>query len=311
LYKILNKFKSGINVKDLKTNLVSYKDMILFLTQNSDYKKILNNNNSIRSKLSQKGVLRDKTINSKKSALKLFHTALSVSKITKILGINEKTLKKIWLLEFGAITVNERTNRLKYLHLKLNKDYCSTFNKNKQSYDLVVSLFCSELSVNYIGDEASISPATVINIWKKVFGLDAYNKRKKHMRKIQQKKYKKCCKAGSKNEILCYNLIKNMYPYSIHHDYSIVDNLEIDISIPNKKIAINWDGKVHRCPIYGQVSLNKTLIKDNIKNDVLISKGWTNIVVIDDGSYNEEFVSKKVNEINNIIKSNRTGRIEI
>lgn len=301
LNKILNEFQSGKSINKIDT-FISYKELILFLKENSDYHKIINNNNSIRSKKVQKGLLRNRTKEVKNKAIKLFSTALSISKITKKLDIHEKTLKKIWENEFGKDEIDKRTKRLNGLYLKLNNNRYSVIN-NKEIYDIVVSLFYSNKSAKLIGKEANISSVSVISIWKKVFGEHSYNKRKIRMKKIQQNNSKKCCKIGSKNELLCYKLLRTIYSNIIHHDYSLVKNLEIDISIPKLKIAINWDGIVHRKPIYGEKSLNNVIKKDNIKNNELIKKGWTNIIVIDDGSFNPDFVFDKVEQILDIINS--------
>lgn len=309
LNEVLKEFKSGTNICNIQT-FVSYKELTEFLKENSDYHNIINNNNSIRSKKVQKGIIRNKTKEIKEEAIKLFSTALSISKITKKLNIHEKTLKKVWKEEFGQDKINKRTNRLKNLYLKLNNNRYSII-KNNEIHNIVVPLFYSNEPVKSVAKKANISSVSVITIWKKVFGECSYNKRKIRMIKIQQKNSKKCSKIGSKNEILCYKLLKSIYSTTIHHDYSLVKNLEIDISIPDKKVAINWDGIVHRKPIYGEKVLSNIIRKDNIKSATLKKNNWTNIVIIDNGSYNPDFVFKKVNEILDIINSKITGKIEI
>lgn len=306
---ILERFKSGVDVKDLQTTIFSHKELVSLLKSHCNYREIINKNNSLRKRLH--GNIRSKTKNVERKAVIFFNTTLSISKISKKLNIHEVTLKKIWIKHFGENAVRKRIERTRYLHLRNDKNYCSVFYKNKKSYDLTVSLFYSDKSGKDVSILANISQATVINIWKKTFGINSYNKRKKRMKKEQQRKSLKCCKTGSKNEILCYKMLKDKYPYTIHHDYSLVKNLEIDISIPNKKIAINWDGKVHREPIYGEKSFQRIQLNNKIRIETLNKKGWTNIIVTDNGSYNPRFVSNKVTQILTIIESNKTGKIII
>lgn len=56
---------------------------------------------------------------------------------------------------------------------------------------------------------------------------------------------------------------------------------EIDIAIPSRKTAIEWDGRSHFEPIYGEESLSKTQAKDERKNKVLVKAGWVVIRVRD------------------------------
>jgi len=81
---------------------------------------------------------------------------------------------------------------------------------------------------------------------------------------------------GSKNE----NLVADMLVQSGYRifqrttDYTPGNRFEIDIAIPDLRIAIEWDGATHFLPIYGQEHLDKVMEKDEIKNKILIGNGW-------------------------------------
>ena len=72
----------------------------------------------------------------------------------------------------------------------------------------------------------------------------------------------------SRSEIILSNIIKKEFPHLIIQENirSIVPNsLELDIYIPDKKIAIELNGPCHFIPLFGKEELNKTQTKDSIK----------------------------------------------
>ena len=131
------------------------------------------------------------------------------------------------------------------------------------------------------------------------------------MIKVQKRNSIKACSIGSKNEILCYNLLLKVFPTTKHHDYDIVPRLEIDILIPDKHMCLSWDGISHRKAIYGEKTFSAVVKNDKIREDTLLEKGWRYIVVVDDGQHNPSFVEQKVNEIVELVNKNWKGKIII
>lgn len=90
------------------------------------------------------------------------------------------------------------------------------------------------------------------------------------------------CRRSKAETFLC-NLIKKEFPELkiLENDRTILDSkLEIDIYIPDKKIAIELNGPVHYFPIYGDERLKKCQNKDIIKQEEIQKKN-INLLVID------------------------------
>jgi len=117
-------------------------------------------------------------------------------------------------------------------------------------------------------------------------------------------------KFTSKNESYCCVRLRNkLSGYSElvvkENDIDILPGWEVDITVNTPygwNVAIEWDGAYHRKPIYGQAKLNMRKAQDEYKNKMLYSKKYVLIRVRDDGSFNPEFVDRKVDEICKIIK---------
>jgi very-short-patch-repair endonuclease len=80
---------------------------------------------------------------------------------------------------------------------------------------------------------------------------------------------------GSKAEKFVYEgLTRSGYDVIMHKTGLIAgEKYEIDLFLPNLNVAIEIDGPQHFFPIYGEVSLNRTIKYDSIKNGFLLSKG--------------------------------------
>ena len=122
---ILEKFKSGVYIKDL-CSILSYKELILFLKTNSNYHNIVSKSRFGRIK--QKGIIRNKTKEIESKIISLFNTFISIEKITKMLECHEATIKKIWIKEFGSVAVKERGIKIKKFVGKMNKNLKSVEN---------------------------------------------------------------------------------------------------------------------------------------------------------------------------------------
>jgi very-short-patch-repair endonuclease len=102
-------------------------------------------------------------------------------------------------------------------------------------------------------------------------------------------------KKRSKSEKHLFKLIKENMPEEkiLANDRKII-GLEIDICFPKRKIAIEWNGFLHRNPLFGETHLKRVQFNDHKKKTKLLKDGWTVIIVEDYDSKNPIQYSKKV-----------------
>lgn len=61
----------------------------------------------------------------------------------------------------------------------------------------------------------------------------------------------------------------------IHHHRPLEkEKLEVDILIPDKRIAIEIDGPSHYSPIWGDINFDRTKKADKEKNGILVTNGF-------------------------------------
>lgn len=89
---------------------------------------------------------------------------------------------------------------------------------------------------------------------------------------------RKASQNGSKIEhFFVAKLRENHYNINVHEKYTLSSSsneLELDIVIPDLKIAIEIDGPSHTYPIWGEDKLEKTLKYDARKNGLLTKSGY-------------------------------------
>ena len=124
--------------------------------------------------------------------------------------------------------------------------------------------------------------------------LDLSNRNKEQWANIEYRKkiksiLSKTIYKGSKRQKNLYNYLLNHFRNKIiYNDWKSLDyKYELDISIPSKKIAVEWDGyRWH----YQNKDVEK---KDLIKNNEILNKGWK-FIRIKDNHLNKS----QINEIN-------------
>lgn len=67
----------------------------------------------------------------------------------------------------------------------------------------------------------------------------------------------------------------------VTNDRKLCGGCEVDILLPEHKIAIEWNGILHREPLYGFDKLAAVKKNDEKKEKKLIELGWTFIIVND------------------------------
>lgn len=88
---------------------------------------------------------------------------------------------------------------------------------------------------------------------------------------------RKASVTGSKLEkflLLC--LKAHGYNVNFHEEHIIEQEaLQIDMLLPDLKVAIEVDGPTHFEPVWGEANLQKHIRRDQIKNGLLLSAGYT------------------------------------
>jgi hypothetical protein len=87
----------------------------------------------------------------------------------------------------------------------------------------------------------------------------------------------------SKSETRLFKFLSKKLPdlKIISGDTKTCNGFELDISIPELKLAIEWNGILHREPIYGKDKLNYIKNNDRLKRKILAKKDWS-IITIED-----------------------------
>ena len=198
-------------------------------------------------------------------------------------------------------TRNKRVESMKQLR---QKDAIPVNIKN-----LVAKQFITDKSLAVIGNTYNISMGSVKKIFLEYFGEQKYKNRVERMRVIRFKNIfhslEIAGKFGSKPEKKFFDLLRNNLEYDvIHHDLNLLPPYEIDITIPDLKIAINWNGITHHKPIFGKKYLNKTKFRDRYKKSALIKKDWY-VFTIDDleSRYSDDFINFQFNRLMFVIKN--------
>ena len=86
---------------------------------------------------------------------------------------------------------------------------------------------------------------------------------------------------GSKGQIHAYNYLRSVLKNIevINNDWSILKTQQLDIIIPEHKVAIEYNGPFHYYPIRGKKRLMVAIKKDREKSDKLKSIGWKLFII--------------------------------
>ena len=69
---------------------------------------------------------------------------------------------------------------------------------------------------------------------------------------------------------------------------------DIDVCVPDHKLAIEWNGILHREPLFGIKKLSSIQTNDAKKREILMDMGWTMVIVHDIDSKKPLQYAKKV-----------------
>jgi hypothetical protein len=107
----------------------------------------------------------------------------------------------------------------------------------------------------------------------------------------------------SKIEIRLFELLKKTFPCInfLPNDKTMLNGLEVDIAIPELKLAIEWNGVVHFKPIYGETKLNRIQSIDK-KKLLLAQQKNINLIVISDNTSSKKQFDEAFSQIYKIIK---------
>ena len=209
--------------------------------------------------------------------VKFFKSDLFISDIQKQTQCKHETIMKIWKENFTSEQIIERKYRTRW-----------KYKPTKEQEAEIIKLFDSELTNKDIAERFNTANSHIKRIFIEEFGEEAYKEKiKENKKKGILKSLRSCGKSGIRGsfpEVTCYKLLVKGLPRHkiVHHDFEICEPYEIDISIPELKVAISWDGIFHREPIFGQKELNMVKKRDKKKEKILLEKKWKLIIVEDD-----------------------------
>jgi hypothetical protein len=233
----------------------------------------------------------------------LFTSDLGATQIAEQIGCNRKTVLGTFVREFGTQAAKERGRRLNSLTAKAVVEASKIENSNPELADRIADAFHGDEGMKTVNARLGGGSMAIRRIWLERFGQAAYDERCAKLLRLQRERAAKTLDkarfAGSQNEILCHKFLVEKLPglEVIHHDYSVVPRLELDITIPSVKVAITWDGVGHRKPAFGEKAFRRVCANDKRREAVLAEKGWRHISVVDEGGYNPTFTGCMVDEI--------------
>jgi hypothetical protein len=185
---------------------------------------------------------------------------------------------------------------------------CSECKKEKVIYKRDIreknfcSSSCSAVYYNRPRKKAKIRkikiPSAIIKIHCKYCNQETTNKKycNGSCRNKDLNKHKNGLKSYAE-KILVSKLKLNFPDWIIHeNDRKILNGLELDVYIPNIKLAIEWNGIYHIEPIKGEEILQKIIKKDNTKIEMCKNLG-INLIVISDRTSHKKFIEETTNDI--------------
>ena len=111
---------------------------------------------------------------------------------------------------------------------------------------------------------------------------------------------------GSKNQKLAFELLKSTLP---EHDWRynhVIDGWQIDICSLKSNLYIEWDGRPHFLPVFGEANLRERQNRDRIKDKLITQKLKGALLrVKDPARYNPSFVKEKVDKIIELVQFNK------
>lgn len=107
---------------------------------------------------------------------------------------------------------------------------------------------------------------------------------------------KKAANRGSKNENAVAEMLKER-GYKVYQrttEFTPECTYEIDIALPSLSIAIEIDGPTHWSPVYGEENLERVQAKDERKDQMLMSCGWSIVRCRDHSSSPSKAICRRI-----------------
>jgi len=121
-------------------------------------------------------------------------------------------------------------------------------------------------------------------------------KRKREWRSKKKKRKGKSKRDNSRSkhelylEKLVRRFLRKMKTEVVGDDTESFERWQIDITIPEHKIAIELNGPIHYKPIFGPKRFEKICERDRLKKKDVLGAGWKFLVV----RYTEEYFDKRL-----------------
>lgn len=189
------------------------------------------------------------------------------------------------ILKSGNVTLRTKSEAQK---LALESGVSEHPTKGKKMNDSTKSMISDKNAAawkNKSEDELNAFKDKARENWFKKSEEERHN-----MSKLSGQGLQRASVEGSRAEKhVCDELIKCGFFPQVHRK-DIGGNYEVDIYLPDHKIAIEIDGPHHFIPIFGEERLQKNIRFDGVKNGILISKGISIIRV----KHVKKYVSKSL-----------------
>ncbi len=244
----------------------------------------------------------------------LFGSDFGAARIAQQVGCNPKTVNATFIREFGQQATGERGQRLHSLTCGKAVAGHNRIDPTSERGKVILDAFRGDEGIRTISARLDVGTTAIVRLWKLEFGQEAYEARCARLMRLQRERAAKTLDkarfAGSKNEILCHRLLAEKLSGTevVHHDYSVVPRLELDITIPEMMVAITWDGVGHRKPAFGETAFRKVLANDRRRETILVEKAWRHISVVDEGGHDPAFVARMVDGILGLLPIAWTGK---
>jgi very-short-patch-repair endonuclease len=100
--------------------------------------------------------------------------------------------------------------------------------------------------------------------------------KKEELRRLASEAVRKAADEGSKLEkFLLIELQHKGYKVTFHQEHIVSrEGLQVDLLLPELKVAIEVDGPTHFLPIWGEANLAKHILSDNRKTGLLLNAGY-------------------------------------
>ena len=227
----------------------------------------------------------------------------SLREVAKTLGVSAPTLSR-YMKKYGIVARDKAQAQKNYLN---NNEHQmkgrSHSDETKQKISNSIGEFWESLS----HEEEEALRAKIGSAWKKKWASMSQQARSAMIEGLSNKA-KESQGDGSRFErFVAHELRKAGYLVEERTtNYTAGKSFEIDIALPKEKIAIEIDGPSHFLPIYGEKQLFAQQERDERKNKMVNSSGYSVLRIRDNnGAMSKLRINKIIEAIKEVVAENK------